>query len=133
MRRAGAVVLSLALIDACSDEHPTSPLERDIVVGKRRVERSTCGDPRSPKHTLQSVPPTGWADLNFSQIVEHAAQRYIAETYFDATDNQIREHGALPGGVIYDSRSPHYRDLLDTCPSSPGFRRVPRTRPNDVT
>ncbi len=51
----------------------------------------------------------GWDDLDFSQSADGPAQRFIAI----ADGTPIRVRWALPGGVIYDSRSPHYRDLLD--------------------
>ncbi len=52
----------------------------------------------------------GWSDLDFSQFADGPAQRFLAE----ATPGQeIKVKWALPGGTIYDSRDPHYRDLLD--------------------
>ena len=52
----------------------------------------------------------GWSDTNFSQNADGPAQRFLAETH-DGGD--ITFKWALPGGTIYDKRSPHYRDLLD--------------------
>jgi penicillin amidase len=52
----------------------------------------------------------GWADTDFSQFADGPAQRFLAEA---AAGETIKVKWALPGGVIYDSRSPHYRDLLD--------------------
>jgi penicillin amidase len=52
----------------------------------------------------------GWADLNFSQFGDGPAQRFLAEA---GPGETMRVKWALPGGVIYDRRSPHYRDLLD--------------------
>ena len=57
----------------------------------------------------------GWDDLDFSQSADGPAQRFVAIAdpgAFD-TGTPLRVKWALPGGVIYDSRSPHYRDLLD--------------------
>ena len=51
----------------------------------------------------------GWDDLDFSQSADGPAQRFLAYT----ENGQIKVKWALPGGVIYDSRSTHYRDLLD--------------------
>ena len=52
----------------------------------------------------------GWSDLDFSQYADGPAQRFVAITGFG---QPIAVRWALPGGVIFDSRSPHYRDLLD--------------------
>jgi acyl-homoserine lactone acylase PvdQ len=52
----------------------------------------------------------GWRSLSFSQFADGPAQRFIAVAYPGQT---ITVRWQLPGGVIYDSRSPHYRDLLD--------------------
>ena len=52
----------------------------------------------------------GWADLSFAQFGDGPAQRFLAEA--DA-GGRMRVKWALPGGVIYDRASPHYRDLLD--------------------
>lgn len=53
----------------------------------------------------------GWDDTDFSQFGDGPAQRFLAEA---APGEPIKVQWALPGGAIYDSRSPHYRDLLDT-------------------
>src|SRR5262249_35921236 len=53
----------------------------------------------------------GWADTDFSQAADGPAQRFLAQA---GLGDEISVQWALPGGVIYDSRSPHYRDLLDT-------------------
>lgn len=53
----------------------------------------------------------GWRDLSFAQSADGAAQRFVAVAPGDGA--QIRVRWQLPGGVIYDSRSRHYRDLLD--------------------
>ena len=52
----------------------------------------------------------GWDDLDFSQYGDGPAQRFLAEA---APGESIKVKWALPGGAIIDSRSPHYRDLLD--------------------
>lgn len=52
----------------------------------------------------------GWSDLEFSQLAEAPAQRLLAEA---RPGQAIAVKWALPGGAIYDRRSPHYRDLLD--------------------
>jgi len=52
----------------------------------------------------------GYADLDFSQFADGPAQRFLA---IAAPDQPIAVKWQLPGGVIFDSRSPHYRDLLD--------------------
>lgn len=52
----------------------------------------------------------GWGDLDFSQSADGPAQRFLATAGRGET---IRVRWALPGGAIFDSRSPHYRDLLD--------------------
>ena len=53
----------------------------------------------------------GWDDLDFSQSADGPAQRFLAVA--NGFGERITVKWALPGGVIYDSRSPHYRDLLD--------------------
>jgi penicillin amidase len=53
----------------------------------------------------------GWRDLEFSQSADGPAQRFIAVAHGD--ERRIKVRWQLPGGVIFDSRSPHYRDLLD--------------------
>jgi hypothetical protein len=52
----------------------------------------------------------GWSDTSFNQFADGPAQRFLAEA---APGETIKVKWALPGGAIYDSRSPHYRDLLD--------------------
>ena len=52
----------------------------------------------------------GWFDTDFSQFADGPAQRFLAEA---APGETIAVKWALPGGVIYDSRDKHYRDLLD--------------------
>jgi acyl-homoserine lactone acylase PvdQ len=52
----------------------------------------------------------GWRSLTFSQSADGPAQRFIAVA---RGGEPITVRWQLPGGVIFDSRSPHYRDLLD--------------------
>jgi penicillin amidase len=52
----------------------------------------------------------GWNDLSFAQGSDGAAQRFLAEA---ERGRKIKVKWQIPGGTIYDSRSPHYRDLLD--------------------
>jgi len=67
------------------------------------------GFPKSGDNFVVNRSDQGWDDLDFSQSADGPAQRFLAV----ATDGRITVKWALPGGVIYDSRSPHYRDLLD--------------------
>ncbi|MBA3539743.1 MAG: penicillin acylase family protein, partial [Deltaproteobacteria bacterium] len=55
----------------------------------------------------------GWADLDFAQFGDGPAQRFMAQTVTSGSETVLEAKWALPGGVIYDKRSPHYRDLLD--------------------
>ncbi|MDB4960247.1 MAG: Penicillin amidase [Myxococcales bacterium] len=68
------------------------------------------GFPKSGDNFVVNRSDQGWRDLDFSQYSDGPAQRKLAI----ADGTQIHIKWALPGGVIYDSRSPHYRDLLDT-------------------
>ncbi|MBK7538566.1 MAG: penicillin acylase family protein [Myxococcales bacterium] len=52
----------------------------------------------------------GWHDTDFAQFADGAAQRFLAEA---ENGKKIRVKWQLPGGAIFDSRSPHYRDMLD--------------------
>jgi penicillin amidase len=67
------------------------------------------GFPKSGDNFVVNRSDQGWQDLDFSQYSDGPAQRMLAV----ADGERIRIKWALPGGVIYDSRSPHYRDLLD--------------------
>ena len=51
----------------------------------------------------------GWADLGFAQRTG-AALRLLAEA---RPGRPIALRWAIPGGAVYDRRSPHYRDVLD--------------------
>ena len=52
----------------------------------------------------------GWSDTDFSQFADGPAQRFLAQA---VPGSKITVKWALPGGTIFDSGSPHYRDLLD--------------------
>jgi len=69
------------------------------------------GFPKTGDNFVVNRSDQGWDDLDFSQDADGPAQRFIAIS--QGTDAPIAVRWALPGGVIYDSRSPHYRDLLD--------------------
>jgi hypothetical protein len=58
---------------------------------------------------------TSWSGLDFSQSADGPAQRFLAIAEKDPLGNPqpIRVKWALPGGVIFDPSSRHYRDLLD--------------------
>ncbi|MCX5745455.1 MAG: penicillin acylase family protein [Proteobacteria bacterium] len=73
-------------------------------------ESSTGGFPKAGDNFAVNRADQGWADLDFSQSADGPAQRFLAET---TADGAIAVKWALPGGVIYDKRSAHYRDLLD--------------------
>ena len=73
------------------------------------------GFPRRGDTSVVNRADAGWNDLDFSRSADGPAQRFIAIAPGFASDaSRIRVRWALPGGVIFDSRSPHYRDLLDT-------------------
>ena len=73
-------------------------------------ERSPGGFPRDGDNFAIDRADHGWADLDFSQRASGPAQRSVAEA---RRGQPIAVHWALPGGTIFDRRSPHYRDLLD--------------------
>ncbi|HEY4177626.1 MAG TPA: penicillin acylase family protein [Kofleriaceae bacterium] len=83
--------------------------------------------PRAGDNVAVDRADHGWEDLDFSQVADGPAQRFVAEVAYGASDNQIVVHWALPGGVIYDSRSPHYRDLLDSYYLTEQYFVPPRT------
>jgi len=68
------------------------------------------GFPRAGDNFNVNVADTGWRSLAFAQQGHGPAQRFIAVA---RAGEPIRVRWQLPGGVIFDSRSPHYRDLLD--------------------
>ncbi len=73
------------------------------------------GFPKAGDNFVINRSDMGWGDTDFSQFADGPAQRFLAETVptADGTGTTIHVKWALPGGVIYDKRSPHYRDLLD--------------------
>lgn len=72
------------------------------------------GFPKAGDNFVVNRSDMGWGDLDFSQYADGPAQRFLATTATGEDGGQtIAVQWALPGGVIYDSRSPHYRDLLD--------------------
>lgn len=73
-------------------------------------ELATAGFPRAGDGFAINRAGHGWSTLDFSQRSDGAAQRFIAEARPGAP---IAIRWALPGGAIFDRRSPHYRDLLD--------------------
>jgi penicillin amidase len=73
-------------------------------------ELPTGGFPKAGDNFNVNRADMGWGDLVFSQYADGPAQRFIAVA---RPGEPIQVRWQLPGGVIYDSRSPHYRDLLD--------------------
>jgi len=73
-------------------------------------ETTTGGFPKGGDNFNVNRADMGWRDLDFSQYADGPAQRFIAVAY---AGFPIQVSWQLPGGVIFDSRSPHYRDLLD--------------------
>lgn len=69
------------------------------------------GFPKTGDNFAVNRSDQGWDDLDFSQSADGPAQRFIAIS--QGPEKPLAVRWALPGGVIYDSRSPHYRDLLD--------------------
>lgn len=69
------------------------------------------GFPKRGDNFVVNRADQGWADLNFQQYADGPAQRFLATTVGNGEPLALRWQ--LPGGVIFDSRSPHYRDLLD--------------------
>jgi penicillin G amidase len=68
------------------------------------------GFPRPGDTFVINRTDTGWQDTSFSQSTDGAAQRFLVEA---ENGKKMKVKWQLPGGTIYDSRSPHYRDLLD--------------------
>jgi penicillin amidase len=76
----------------------------------RQGETAMGGFPRAGDNFNVNRADMGWESLTFSQYADGSAQRFIAV----AKDGQpLQVRWQLPGGTIFDSRSPHYRDLLD--------------------
>jgi penicillin amidase len=68
------------------------------------------GFPRAGDTFVINRADAGWQDLDFSQSSDGAAQRFLVETQ---DGKKMKVKWQLPGGTIFDTRSPHYRDLLD--------------------
>jgi penicillin G amidase len=68
------------------------------------------GFPKPGDNMVVNRADPGWNDLDFSQHADGAAQRFLATS---EPGRPISIRWQLPSGVIYDPRSPHYRDLLD--------------------
>jgi hypothetical protein len=73
-------------------------------------ETAAGGFPRAGDNFNVARADMGWRNLSFNQRADGSAQRFIAVAQGGAP---IAVRWQLPGGVIFDSRSPHYRDLLD--------------------
>lgn len=73
------------------------------------------GFPKSGDMFVINRSDTSWSGLDFSQSADGPAQRFLAEARKDNLGNAqtIKVRWSLPGGVIYDPDSDHYRDLLD--------------------
>jgi penicillin G amidase len=69
-----------------------------------------AGFPRAGDTFVINRADAGWSDLNFAQSSDGAAQRFLAEAQ---RGRRIKVKWQIPGGTVFDSRSPHYRDLLD--------------------
>jgi penicillin G amidase len=75
-----------------------------------RDEPHAGGFPKPGDNFVINRADQGWGDLDFSQNADGAAQRWLAQS---EPGRPISVKWQLPTGVIYDSTSPHYRDLLD--------------------
>jgi penicillin G amidase len=73
-------------------------------------EHAGRGFPRAGDNFNVARADMGWRNLSFNQHADGSAQRFIAVAQGGAP---ITVRWQIPGGVIFDSRSPHYRDLLD--------------------
>jgi len=76
----------------------------------RAGELPTGGFPKAGDNFNVNRSDMGWGDLKFSQFADGPAQRFLARAAFGEV---ITVKWQLPGGAIFDSRDPHYRDLLD--------------------
>jgi hypothetical protein len=68
------------------------------------------GFPRPGDNFAVDRADPGWSTLDFAQRGDGAALRLVAEA---RPSQPIALRWSLPGGTIFDRRSPHYRDLLD--------------------
>jgi penicillin amidase len=73
-------------------------------------EAQAGGFPKAGDNFNVNRADMGWRSLSFSQHADGPAQRFIAVA---PHNKPIRVRWQIPGGAIFDSRSPHYRDLLD--------------------
>jgi penicillin amidase len=73
-------------------------------------ELPTGGFPKAGDNLVVNRADMGWSSLSFSQFADGPAQRFLA---IAAPGRKIAVKWQLPGGTIYDSRDPHYRDLMD--------------------
>ena len=69
-----------------------------------------AGFPRDGDNFAINRADHGWSNLDFVQRADGPALRLLAEA---RPGRPIALRWALPGGAIFDRRSPHYRDLLD--------------------
>jgi penicillin G amidase len=74
------------------------------------TDATPAGFPRAGDDFAVGGGDAGWSDLAFATRSDGPALRWLAEA---APGGPITVRWALAGGVIYDRRSPHYRDLLD--------------------
>ncbi len=65
---------------------------------------------RAGESSVVSVSPSSFRDLSMHHRPHGPAQRFIAHA---APGSEIRAKFQLPGGVVFDPESPHYRDFLD--------------------
>jgi penicillin amidase len=89
---------------------PLVPNPALVLPGAGEAAELTGGFPRAGDTFVINRADAGWQDLNFAQSSDGAAQRFLAEA---EAGKKMKVKWALPGGTIFDSRSPHYRDLLD--------------------
>jgi penicillin amidase len=75
-----------------------------------RSELPLRGFPKAGDNFVINRADQGWDDLDFSQDADGPAQRFLATS---EPDRPISIKWQLPTGVIYDPKSPHYRDLID--------------------
>jgi acyl-homoserine lactone acylase PvdQ len=92
-----------------------TPLFPNSALNLPTATESPLGFPKAGDNFVINRADMGWSDTDFSQNADGPAQRFLAQTVpgTDGGDTTIAVKWALPGGTIYDKRSPHYRDLLD--------------------
>jgi acyl-homoserine lactone acylase PvdQ len=76
----------------------------------------SSGFPRAGDNFAISRSDRGWQSVGVSRSAGGSVERILAEATLDVVTGKptIAMKWAFPGGVIFDSRSPHDRDLLDT-------------------